>query len=152
MTTKQTETMETEPEMDFEPVIVAIKVLVPLIRKWAARKESQQLKGQAGDLPPDPDREAVEKNPGNGWRVTRLIAKASSVEEAEALYRDFMSQPHKTDEVEVFAAYYVMRALLEGDNEDLWWECVREEEQRGYDSDAVLGAVSRLEKEFRNDE
>ena len=138
--------------MEIESLMLAMKLAIDAIKMWAARKESQQLKGQEGDLPPDPDREAVEKNPGNGWRVTRLIAKASSVEEAEALYRDFMSQPHKTEEVEVFAAYYVMRALLEGDNKDLWWECVREEEQRGYDSDAVLGAVSRLEKKFRNDE
>ena len=30
------------------------------------------------------------------------------MEEAEALYRDFASQPHKTNEVEVFAAYYVI--------------------------------------------
>ena len=114
--------------------------------------ESRRLKGQEGDLPPDPDREAVEKNPGNGWRVARLITKASSVEEAEALYRDFASQPHKTNEVEVFAAYYVMRALLEGDDEDLWWECLRETEERGYDNDAVFAAVSRLEKEFRDDD
>ena len=74
------------------------------------------------------------------------------MEEAEALYRDFASQPHKTNEVEVFAAYYVMRALLEGDDEDLWWECLRETEERGYDNDAVFAAVSRLEKEFRDDD
>ena len=74
------------------------------------------------------------------------------MEEAEALYRDFASQPHKTDEVEVFAAYYVMRALLAGDNEGLWWECLREAEERGYDSDAAFAAASRLEKEFRDDE
>ena len=74
------------------------------------------------------------------------------MEEAEALYRDFASQPHKTNEVEVFAAYYVMRALLEGDDEDLWWECRRETEERGYDNDAVFAAVSRLEKEFRDDD
>ena len=72
------------------------------------------------------------------------------MEEAEALYRDFASQPHKTNEVEVFAAYYVMRALLEGNDEDLWWECLRETEERGYDNDAVFAAVSRLEKEFRD--
>ena len=138
--------------MEVEALILAMKLAIDAIRKWAPRKQNQQLKEQAGDLPPDPDREAVEKNPGNGWRVTRLIAKASSVKDAEALYRDFMSQPHKTDEVEVFAAYYVMRALLEGDYKELWWECVREEEQRGYDSDAVLGAVFKLEKKFRNNE
>ena len=145
--------METEPEMEIKSGIDMITKLVPYIEKWIARwKENRRLKGQEGDLPPDPDREAVEKNPGNGWRVTRLIIKASSVDEAEALYKDFMSQPHKTDEVEVFAAYYVRRALLEGDSKELWWECVREEEQRGYDSDAVSTAVSRLEKEFRDDD
>ena len=134
-------------------VTTAIRMLAPLIEKWVARwKKSRRLKGQEGDLPPDPDREAVKENPGNGWRVARLITKASSVEEAETLYRDFASQPHKTDEVEVIAAYYVMRALLEGDDEDLWWECLREAEERGYDSDAVFAAASRLEKEFRDDD
>ena len=54
--------------------------------------------------------------------------------------------------MEVFAAYYVMRALLEGNDEDLWWECLRETEERGYDNDAVFAAVSRLEKEFRDDD
>ena len=131
----------------------AIRMLAPLIEEWVARwKESRRLKGQEGDLPPDPDSEAVEKNPGNGWRVARLITKASSVEEAEALYRDFASQPHKTDEVEVFAAYYVMRALLEGDDKDLWRECFIEAEERGYDVDAVVAAASRLENKFRADD
>ena len=139
--------------MEIGSVIDTIMKLAPYIEKWSARrKENRRLKGQEGDLPPDPDREAVEKNPGNGWRVTRLIMKASSVEEAEALYKDFMSQPHKTDEVEVFAAYYVMRALFEGGDKDLWREFLIEEEERGYDSDAVSTAVSRLEKEFRDDE
>ena len=148
-------TTEMDPGMEFEPAIGALRKLVALIREGISLgKETQGLTGQGDALSPDPDREreAVERNPGNGWRVARLITKASSVEEAEALYRDFMSQPHKADEVEVFAAYYVMRALLEGDSKELWWECVREEEQRGYDSDAVLGAISRLEKKFRDDE
>ena len=145
--------METEPEREIGSVIDTIMKLAPYIEKWSARwKENRRLKGQEGDLPPDPDREAVEKNPGYGWRVTRLIMKASSVEEAEALYKNFMSQPHKTDEEEVFAAYYVMRALFEGGDKDLWREFLIEEEERGYDSDAVSTAVSRLEKEFRDDE
>ena len=135
--------MEEEPEF----VIVALRKLVALIREGIALwKETRELTGQGDALPPDPDREAIEKNPGNGWRVARLIMKASSVEEAEALCRDFANQPHKADEVEVFAAYYAMRALLEEDDESLWWQCIREAEERGHDSDAVFAAVSRLEE------
>ena len=74
------------------------------------------------------------------------------MDDAEALYRDFASQPHKAEEEEVFAAYYAMRAVLQGDDEALWWECLREAEERGYDSDAVFAAVSRLEEAFRDDE
>ena len=141
-----------DPGMEPEPVMVALRRLVALIREGIALwKETQELTGQGDALLPDPDKEAVEKNPGNGWRVARLITKASSVQDAEALYRDFSIQPQKADEVEVFAAYYATRAALEEDDESLWWQCVREAEERGYDSDAVFAAVSRLEQVFRED-
>ena len=51
------------------------------------------------------DEEAVRLNPGNGRRVVRLIMRASTEREIDDLYGDFRSAPHKTSDIEVFAAY-----------------------------------------------
>ena len=89
-----------DPGMELGPAIVALRKCVALCREGIALwKETQELTGQGDVLAPDADREAVETNPGNGWRVARLITKVSSVEEAETLYRDFMNQPYKAEEV-----------------------------------------------------
>ena len=67
------------------------------------------------------DSEAIEINPGNGWRVARLILQASTLDEVEKLYRDFMSQPHKNREERVFAAYWVRACKLRGvSGQDCW--------------------------------
>ena len=53
-------------------------------------------------------------NPGNGWRLSRLILNAKTTDEAEALFRDFMAQPHRDREERVFAAYWLKTCKLRG--------------------------------------
>ena len=73
------------------------------------------------------DQEAVEANPGNGWRVHRLISNAKTVDEVEALYQDFMSQPNKSREALVFASYWMKRSNLDGINlGDCWAQMTAE--------------------------
>ena len=67
------------------------------------------------------DRRAVAANPGNGWRVARLILSTQTPERAEALFRDFMAEPHKDREERVFAAYWVRTCKLRGvSGQDCW--------------------------------
>lgn len=68
----------------------------------------------------DEDRKAMAINPGNGWRVARLILRVTS-DEAETLFRDFLSQPHRDRKERVFAAYWVRICSLQGlSMEDCW--------------------------------
>ena len=70
---------------------------------------------------PISDQKAVEANPGNGWRVHRLILDAATAGEVAALYQDFMSQPHKSREALVFATYHMKISKLDGDSlGDCW--------------------------------
>ena len=69
------------------------------------------------------DRRAVAANPGNGWRVARLILNTQTPEQAEALFHDFMASPHKDQQEQVFATYWVQTCKLRGVTErDCWQE------------------------------
>lgn len=80
-----------------------------------------KIGGQPGPTDPQKeDREALAINAGNGWRVARLILRAT-LDEAERLFRDFLSQPHKDREERVFAAYWVRTCMLRGlSRQDCW--------------------------------
>ena len=56
-------------------------------RDWLIRRLSQQ---GIIDNTDRRDRRAVAANPGNGWRVARLILSTQTPEQAEDLFRDFM--------------------------------------------------------------
>ena len=123
------------------------------IKEWRARRTAIPApEVQEEDTPLIPeDEEAVKRNPGNGWRMVRLIMKASTVDKVEALYRDFMSQPHRTSVIDVFAASWLKKARLLDSNHEtekhLWWDFAREAEKLGF-ADEADATVSRLEKEF----
>ena len=99
----------------------------------------------------DPDAEAMRQNPGNGWRVSRLIMrKTHSLRRVEALCQDFLAQPHKTEEVRVLAARAIRQHRAEGGTQEgswnFWGGLQAAMEQHG--SDAVTNAVTELDAEF----
>ena len=101
------------------------------------------------------DEEAVRRNPGNGRRMIRLIMNASTVDEAEDRYGDFASAPHRTMELDVFAACAVKKVrLLNGDDEaesDMWWEfssAAAKEFGLNEAADEFFAAAERLNKEY----
>ena len=95
------------------------------------------------------DAKAVKRNPGNGWRVARLITKAWTVRRAEALYRDFRSQAHRSEELAVLAARNLRRWRASGRNEaDAWDLWSTGDEEGAYSLEELGEAVSALEKEF----
>ncbi len=67
------------------------------------------------------NQEAVKANPGNGWRVHRLMMSSAAVDRVEALYQDFMSQPHKMREPLVFVTYWLKKSHLAGVSPQHCW-------------------------------
>ncbi len=53
-----------------------------------------------------------------------MILSTQTPEQAEALFRDFMAQPHKDQEERVFAAYWVQTSKLRGVNVPDCWHAV----------------------------
>lgn len=98
----------------------------------------------------DQDAEEVNRNPGNGWRVSRLIMKVRSLRTVEALCRDFMAQPHKTEEAFVIAAATIRRYRTKRNTPDAAWDLAEEleEERMRLGSDVIDRAVSAIEKDF----
>ena len=101
------------------------------------------------------DEEAVRRNPGNGRRMIRLIMNASTVDEVEDRYSDFASAPHRTREIDVFAACAVKTIrLLNGDDEaekNMWWEfssAATKEFGLNEPADEFFAAAERLDKEY----
>ena len=132
------------------------------IKEWLARsprdREPETRKVEPSPIRDevDADRDAVRTNPGNGWRVVRLIMKASTVEEVEALHEDFRAAARRTCEIEVTAAYWLKRArLLDYDDESHWWAMVESMEEGGDDApdflQAVGTAISKLDEEYPQD-
>ena len=141
------------------------------IRKWRGSGRSAAAPDRAGAELPDlaseepqennrstlDDREAVRLNPGNGRRVVRLIMNAATEEEVEDLYGDFKSAPHRTSEIDVFAAYSLKMVRLMGQSdddgeteEDWWFSFYAEAEELGAPEEAA-SAIERLEEEFPDD-
>ena len=63
------------------------------------------------------DYRAVEKNPGQGDAVSRLIVRAPPAlgrRKIDHLYHSFMAHPHRYMEERVFVAYWMKRYKLEG--------------------------------------
>lgn len=98
----------------------------------------------------DPDAEAMRQNPGNGWRVSRLIMRVRSMREVEELCQDFMAQPHKTDEARVLSARALRQHREEGGTQRGSWEFWSglEDAMRRYGSDLITSTVTALDKEF----
>ena len=98
----------------------------------------------------DSNAEAIKRNPGNGWRVSRLIMKARSMRDVEALCRDFLAQSHKTDEVRVLAARAVRQHRAEGGTEWGSWEfwIGLQDAMERHGSDTVSATVTELDQEF----
>ena len=101
------------------------------------------------------DEDAVRRNPGNGRRMIRLIMNASTVDEVEDRYSDFASAPHRTMEIDVFAACAVKKMrLLNGDDEaekNMWWEfssAATKEFGLNEAADEFFAAAERLNKEY----
>ena len=98
----------------------------------------------------DSNAEAVKRNPGNGWRVSRLIMRVWTLRRVESLCQDFLAQPHKTGEVRVLAARAVRQHRAEGGTEkgswDFWMGLQAAMEQHGEDS--ITEAVTALDAEF----
>lgn len=122
-----------------------------------------ETSGQPGPVPKDPqneDREAVAINPGNGRRVAQLILKARTVEDAERLFHDFMSQPHRYQEKHVFATYWVWRCKLQGFTTEKCWEetasaAVKHERETGkvdFWGTATINEVGAIVQEVYADE
>ena len=98
----------------------------------------------------DSDAVAVKRNPGNGWRVSRLIMCVWTIRKAEGLCRDFLAQPQKTEEVRVLVAYALRQHRAEGGTKQgswkFWVGLLGAEEQ--YGADAVRATVTKLDEEF----
>ena len=63
------------------------------------------------------DFRAVEKNPGQGDAVSRLIVRAPTTlgrRKIDHLYHSFMAQPHRYMEERVFVSYWMKQYKLEG--------------------------------------
>ena len=101
------------------------------------------------------DEEAVRRNPGNGRRMIRLIMNASTVDEVADRYSDFASAPHRTMELDVFAACAVKKIrFLNGDDEvesGMWWKfsgSAAKEFGLNEAADEFFAAAERLDKEY----
>lgn len=112
-------------------------VCVALIRVALIRMRS----GDAG---------AVQRNPGNGWRVSRLMMRVWTLREVESLCQDFLAQPHKADGERVLAARALRQHRAEGGTRHasptFWFGLEEAEELHG--ADAVQAAISNLNAEF----
>lgn len=96
------------------------------------------------------DASAAKRNPGNGWRVSRLIMKAWTLRKVEALCQDFLAQPHRTDEVLVLAARSIRQHRSKGGTTDaswrFWGDLEEAMEQHGVDP--VSTAIADLDAAF----
>ena len=99
------------------------------------------------------DSDAVKINPGNGWRVARLILKAETANHMETLFNDFMSQPHRDREERVFAAYWVRASKLRCLNGQECWHqtalaAIKHERKTG-DADFWKRTIAEVGEIFR---
>ena len=76
--------------------------------------------------------------------------KADTADNVKALYKDFMSAEHRTNEVQVKAAYALKRERLLDDAKKNWWfDFLEETENETTDHhDEIMPAISDLEKEY----
>ena len=93
---------------------------------------------------------AVKRNPGNGWRISRLIMRASTLRGVEALCQDFLAQPHRTDEIRVLAARAIRQHRAKGGTERHSWEfwLGLEPAMQKHGEEAVTQAITALDEEF----
>ena len=97
-------------------IIVFSATLVPYL--WAQRT---------------PIERAVERNPGNGWLVSRLIMKTSRADKREFHDRDFLNQPNRSDGPLVLASRALRNFREQRETTDASWdiyECLEEEAER----------------------
>ena len=119
------------PLGDWRWLLVALLCVTPGL--FCYRREIwDRLGGLLLRIPSSADRTALRENPGNGWRVGRVILQAKTTDEAEALFRDFMAHPDKSREEYAFAAYWLRTCKLRGVNErDCWQEIANAAHQHG---------------------
>ena len=144
-------------------VVVALGVgAIPLmfsreIKEWRSRKPPPD---SLPELPEDKDlilddREAVRCNPGNGWRVARLIMQCSTENEIDAAFADFFSAENRTSPVDAFAARALKKSrLLNRDHQDdqWWWDFYEEANRLGISDEDAISTLQRLEEEFPDKE